>query len=593
MDTIEKGIQNIDAHTKKSIEKHKDILAKAIYETAEKSNKSSHSFDKNCKKVFTDSDNIGENTENFNPHTVVEFRDGKSHQVIEKWDKDVGILPNRKVMGTYYVDVGNVNELKQNEYYCKTHKTYVTLKCVNGSCNSTNMSCNHSPSCQRFSCNCTYHSNCNNIYRDRYNLNIDSKSIKRGEDRSYYHHTTTQSFEVDNYLNLYHKDSGLYLMFHKTSFPNICFYLAQEYTQLPDKTYYQIFLSKRLERLDLEMTKAKYRSIDNREKMLIDINQLVPETYHRVYQLFNNFRRFQSFELDTTIELDLDKPTENIDQLDSRDRLIEGQKTKLNETIKRCQNAEQIVADMVTKFNEKSTNIQHLEREKHLLEIELKEMELDSNNTFKAKEFDINNKLKEMELYIENLKILNYEEITKISEEKDRESFSLYQRLNEAEAFRAKSESLGISLTSLQKELEISQLDKQKMKDINIGITTQIKNEKERNTKIMNDNEDLITQIGSYQSKMEISEIRQKELNSELGTKINECYELHNKISLIGNNSSNALENALSVQVDDLQSEIEQLRAANKENMLENKNMKNKYDNLVKKLSFLMKLDDH
>jgi len=131
------------------------------------------------------------------------------------------------------------------------------------------------------------------------------------------------------------------------------------------------------------------------------------------------------------------------------------------------------------------------------------------------------------------------------------------------------------------------------MKDINIGITTQIKNEKERNTKIMNDNEDLITQIGSYQSKMEISEIRQKELNSELGTKINECYELHNKISLIGNNSSNALENALSVQVDDLQSEIEQLRAANKENMLENKNMKNKYDNLVKKLSFLMKLDDH
>jgi len=111
MDSIEKGIRDIDQHTKTAIQKHKAILAKSffdptIYETAEKSNKSSSGFDRSCKRIFADVDSIGEvDAAAFNPHTVVEFRDGKSHQVIEDWDKDYGILPNRKVTGTYYVDV--------------------------------------------------------------------------------------------------------------------------------------------------------------------------------------------------------------------------------------------------------------------------------------------------------------------------------------------------------------------------------------------------------------------------------------------------------------------------------------------------------
>ena len=44
----------------------------------------------------------------------IEFRDGKSHQVMESWNKVDGILPNRKVMGKYYVDKLKKNELDEN-----------------------------------------------------------------------------------------------------------------------------------------------------------------------------------------------------------------------------------------------------------------------------------------------------------------------------------------------------------------------------------------------------------------------------------------------------------------------------------------------
>ena len=40
--------------------------------------------------------------------------------------------------------------------------------------------------------------------------------------------------------------------------------------------------------------------------------------------------------------------------------------------------------------------------------------------------------------------------ITEIKESKDRDKFDVYRRLSEAEVFRAKSESLGISYNSIE-----------------------------------------------------------------------------------------------------------------------------------------------
>ena len=125
MDCLEKGIHQIDEHTKNAIQKHKDILANTIFKTAQKSNNSATLFDKNMKKIFSDLDNMGqENNVPFNPLTVVEFRDGKAFQVIDHWDKEVGILPSRKIMGSYYLDIAKeqINQINDSNYFCHQHQ---------------------------------------------------------------------------------------------------------------------------------------------------------------------------------------------------------------------------------------------------------------------------------------------------------------------------------------------------------------------------------------------------------------------------------------------------------------------------------------
>ena len=570
MDTLEQGIQNIDKLTKESIKKYEDLLAKTLYDTAQKSNNSSQSFDRNCNKIFKDAKDFGtRNNELFNPHTVVEFREGEAYQFIETWDKYNGILPNRKIMGTYYVDVGNdktVSYYESDKFLrCAKHGgKIIMLTCKMCNKQITNLNCNHSINQFTPNCGCNYQEIDYNLYR--------------GETRSKFLYNNIIQFEIDNYLNIYHKDTGLYLMLHKTTFPDICFYIVRECTQLPDTEYYQIYRSKRLQSQSFSLNQNQYKFKHQYETMLKNINELVPDTYERVFKLFDNFRKFQSFgQSENTPILELETQSEESNQLDPRDRIIEGLKLKLNETVKRCENSESILSDMVEKFNEKSTQIQHIEREKNLLSIKLKEQEV---------ELEI--KLKEMELNIEKNKLSNSEELTKISEEKDREAFTLYERLNEAEVFKAKSESIGISMSNTQKDLEKTQLEQKKLKDINIGITHQIKQEKERNSKLKTDNEGLIKQISDYQIKTQDLEKRKDELENELGDKINECYELHNKLSSLGSESSNALENALSDQIDDLQNEIEELRNTIKETTDENKQIKIKYEKVMKNLSSLM-----
>ena len=117
MESFEQCIHNIDEHTKQAIQQHTDMLAKTIFSTAQKSNKSANIFDNSFYNIFSDSKGMGlESTSAFNPHTVVEMRDEKAYQVIDSWDKVDGILPNRKVMSTYYVDV-SINSNSLNDIF--------------------------------------------------------------------------------------------------------------------------------------------------------------------------------------------------------------------------------------------------------------------------------------------------------------------------------------------------------------------------------------------------------------------------------------------------------------------------------------------
>ena len=127
MESIERGIHSIDEHTKQAIEKHKELLAKTIFDTAKESNVSLQSFENQCLKIFPDIDSIGtDNEELFNPHTVIEFREGKSYKVMETWNKENGILPDRKIMGKYYVD--NLSSNSQLDEYTSKKTYYIPYR---------------------------------------------------------------------------------------------------------------------------------------------------------------------------------------------------------------------------------------------------------------------------------------------------------------------------------------------------------------------------------------------------------------------------------------------------------------------------------
>ena len=589
MESIERGIHTIDEHTKNAIQKHKEILAKTIFDTAKKSNVSLQSFEKQCLKIFPNIDSVGTDDVNiFNPHTVIEFREGKSYQVIESWNKDDGLLPDRKTMGKYYVDkLKNDSELGKNiskkKYYIPEHNaSYSSFYGNISPIHNYNVS-NYTLQFSDYKYNLK--DNYDNIAFIEQNSKVISKYlnslsgeniINRGESRDYiFDFDRTITFEVDNYLNLFHKPTGLYLMFNKTPFPLACFYFAREYNQLPNKEYYQIFLSKRVTDFDLQFTHQNYQSLDNRSKLIEEINTIVPDNYNRIFKLFDNFRNFQSFK--SSGNYDLTKPNNDISQLDPKDRIIEGLKFKLNETIKRCENSEKIISDMIEEYNKKSIKVQEIERERSLLELQIKEMK---------EEYE--KKSSNVDIEIEKIKIKNKETIINITEEKDRELMSLYSRLNNAEAFKAKTEELGISMSSLQKQVEQLELNKHKLRDINNGIVLQLKQEKDRNSKLSNDNDELLSQITKFKSINDELVNKNIKITKDYEEKINECWSLNEKLGIMGQESSNVLENALSDQLDNMKEQLTSLKSDNKKLTEEKNKVTKQLDKMKNVLSNLM-----
>lgn len=555
MEALERGLQNIDQHTKDAIKKHNDILTKTLFDTAQKSNQSSEKLDINSKKVFPEATNFGEiDTEAFNPKKVVEFRDGKSFQVIEDWNKIKGILPNRKVMGTYFLDkvLFEVEGVSGNNFGSNGIQNCFDMRKKGLDKKSTNESLN------------VYISSVQNFCYPIPDLSLN----KRGENRKFTTIEKTYTFQVDNYLNLYHKETGLYLMLHKTTFPSLTFYLAQQYTKL-DKDYYKIYLSKRLENIKFKFNNNYYDSVDQRKEFLETINELVPDTYEQVYDLFNRFRNFESFNVEDGDKLVIEDFDDDFEQIDKKDRMIQSIKEKLNETILRSEKAEKIISEMVEDYNKQSNDKLHVEREKNLLEIKIIELE------------------NHIKLEKEKIMKQSSEKINEEIEKYKQENFGLYKRLAEAEVFAAKAESTGLTMTAIQKKLEKQELEVKKYKDMNKSLVQQLKQEKDNNTKLNNDNTELINQIKNKEINYQALEEVKDELDKNLKEKNTECDKLTKSLSQIGEQSSNALENALSDQIDELTEEITNLKEKNNELKSDKIKLEREFNNVKSVLSNL------
>jgi hypothetical protein len=144
--------------------------------------------------------------------------------------------------------------------------------------------------------------------------------------------------------------------------------------------------------------------------------------------------------------------------------------------------------------------------------------------------------------------------------------------LNEAEVFKTKCESIGMSMETLTKNLERETLEKSKIKDMNVGLISQVRLEKERNEKMKTDNEELLNQIKISKTSLEDNTIKIDKLTKQLDEKNAECSILSEQIFKAGELSSNVLENALSDRIGDLEKQLEKAIEEKKE--LERQNEK-------------------
>jgi hypothetical protein len=523
MDTIELGLKRIDEHNTSAINKHKELLSKAITESASISNKCSKNLDNEFNKIFSELDKLNNiETNIFNPITVIEFRDNKAYQIIDTWDKDNGLLPERKVMGEYYVDIG----IYINKPYCINSKQYI------GSFNSMSRTfeCGHGSSDNNDAVAKIHLLNYSNYNPD----------LIRNKDTIPFYSTTTYTFQVDNYLNLYHIESGLYLMFNKTSFPLIPFHFkTNNYNKVV------VYDSKRLEQLinPKLFDKDYHSSIDNRSTFLNDINSIIPDDIITAYDFFNRFRKFKQFTFENTnIDLLIPTPDTTSSIIDPRDKLIESYKQRLETTTKRAENAEKIMQTMLEEYELQSIDIKAFNYKIRQLKTEI----LDNKLQYKTDLLE--NETKQILYYvntIEDLKTSN---------------FRLNQQLLEIETYKTKTDTMGQSIETLKQENATTLLTLEKQRAMNEKLMNTVKTQKTKNDSITQQNTEYKNNYMSLESNYISLKNDLLKLEETLKDKKLECHKMTETFKQLGNTSTDVLENALSEKIDTLTISNEKLK---------------------------------
>jgi hypothetical protein len=580
MESIEKGLNNIDLHRQDAIKRHKQLFANAVYEAANISNRCCNNLDKEFIRYFPevavnstilynrhaavldeciltkaeilskmqaekvhDQNSMDDfmhllyvggylsvipDTEPFNPNTVVEFRDGKvfgdadnkCNKIIEEWDNDIGLLPNRQVMGNYYIDIGENYYNNRTTMYCCIHKVLSPkVQCagcakqyINPSFDTPNLPCGHPHKtyAKPMACACSHTSNFQYIFAPRQT----SPDIVRGIDKQLFISDTTHTFEIDNYLNLYHPPTKLYILFNKTAFPNIAFHFQKN-----------IYDSKRMEALpNTELLKESYHnSLDNTIEFLNNITNIIPDDLYEKRDFFNRFRKFDSFSSNRVMVDELESG-----ETDPNISLNNALQKRLNETVRRAEDAENVMNEMVVEYEKQSEDKKNIYYEL----CQVKKSKLEKKNK-------------------KNIKMLE-----KV-EELNNTNFKLMKKLMDVETYKAKTEYLGESYEEMKRKVEDLKLENEKVRNITTRLTSQYVSEKERSENFSQDYnlltrrwDEIVVQNAEYLKKMKI-------LENELGVKILESNNLTEKIKGFGVGSTNALENALTDKIGILENKLE------------------------------------
>jgi hypothetical protein len=220
------------------------------------------------------------------------------------WDIDIGVLPDRRVVGKYYIDGGTEYE-----------EIMVYEKKKGDICGSKLGS---------------------------------SASRRRGECRPYQDSYVTRTFEVDNYFNFYEASTGLYILCNKTCFPQISFLVR------PD-----LFKSKRVIAETWKYDSNWYKMLDARPAILAAISSLLPDQYYEKVDFYNRFRKLK------TKESHYVAGAVGTSADDTTTVLIREQQQKIEHLLKTISLSETYNTELLQKYQDQSKEFVDLTRQLH------------------------------------------------------------------------------------------------------------------------------------------------------------------------------------------------------------------------------------
>jgi hypothetical protein len=560
MNSIEQGLLKLDQHNQDAIEKHIQLLAKSVYEGANQSQRCSHNQTRELKQIFPELEDLGKDEGVFNPKFIMEFHEGKPSKFRREgsWDTSHGLLPERKVMGEYFIDVGEQLDIISNTHYCHTHKKCSLMRHYG--------SIKDDMSNNTLECGCKFRTKYSDIYKPIPDSIVPD--IQRGVDRASFMTVSSYNWEIDNYLNLYHRNTGLYLMFHKTVFPMLGFFINSQFSKY-------LYRSKRLEKEEETIDFTKFlntpflSALDNESYLLEKLDQVIPDNYSEIFDTFDRFRRMQSFQTNIDQSFQEKAQLETDSKLDVSDNIILSYKTRLAETLIRAEKSEEYQQEMIEKYNEQSGKLQ-------TLQLELDHKILQHQEEF----FTKTQQILETHLIQERVKL---EEL-----EKEKQSnMTLLRKLSEKEISEGRLTVVNQSLEVIKKENHTLELKMNKIRGINASMIANFQEQKEQNKKLIADNQSFHENFLNVEVERNSLQQQVSELQTALLEEKEEIKRMTQQLQEKGENSSNCLENALSDKLEQLEAAKQKVEEELGENRKQNESLKAKLTKYQRTLSSL------
>jgi hypothetical protein len=595
MDALEQGLQRIDAHRQSAVGHHEDLFHKAILDAAHLSQRGGANLDREFSEHFPEIQTYAENMDQapvFNPTTVVEMRDGKAYQVLEDWDKEAGILPRRTVTGQYHIDFGK--ELDPGFYLSGVKVADITPSTSFTSSNTLQNTTaftgviNATSEAYKITSANTYGQSGTNIHAktavDATAENFDRTIMvhpntdvnTRGYERKMFikfPKMESLDFEVDNYLNLYHRQSGLYLLFNKTGFPGTAFHLYNPLSALrpffkskrvqdTGKTYGEIHKA-----VNLSVQKSK----DSRPVFLAAVASLIPEDYTAVYHWYDRFRKFNQFTQILTESAAASCVTSETPVNAPQEALLQSFRIRLQETRQRAESAERRMQSMVDDYDAKTLQNKDLNRQISTLTLTHTEceaqwetartahaQELQTARSAHAKELQTVRSAHAQELqtvrsaHAQELRTREAEkQLAQSSEFEDLQAayFRAQQQLLAVEHAKATESSLNMNVDTLKKENTALRLNQQRIQDRHDVLMTTCADAKAKTRLVQEQLAKIQCEFLNLETLSVQHENTITRFKSELEDKHHEISKLTAALKECGATSGDALENALSEKI--------------------------------------------